>query len=117
MNPRIFDVNAVCIKIGKYFTQADDTIKFLFELSISWFIIDYTYEYYQYSVEYDFFIFAVGLLKTTMLFCVIIPLLTYFLFIYFGVFLIFIGMFLRLFNYLIFIFRTPYYLDMILPEE
>ena len=39
MNPRIFDVNAVCIKIGKYFTQADDTIKFLFELSISWFII------------------------------------------------------------------------------
>jgi hypothetical protein len=117
MNPRIFDVNKKCRLIISYFIQADKTIKFLYELSICLFLVWYTYNFYELPSEIEFILLGVGVFKAIILVYGLFPLLTCFLFLYFGVLFIFLGILLRLINYLVFIFRTPWYIDMMWPEE
>lgn len=116
MNPRIFDVNIASIILRKYFLNWEDLISLMFEIFIGLFTIQFLYHHPYIPTELSFPTVMTGIFLSIAIFLIAVP-YGFFSYSFLALSGIFLVITLRKTNYLVFVFRTPWYVDMILPEE
>ena len=116
MNPKIFDVNKLSLLLRSYFQNYEELIFLMIEFSIFCFLVLILREEPYFAGEVTFPSMMRSIILSTSVILVGI-LYGPALYVCLGVLAILAVIATRILNYLIFIFRTPYYTDAIWPEE